>query len=234
MTMSNQGSDNVSSKLSQQYAWRLQGLDEKEASAGTAQGIVVVEEAAEAEDVAAADGESPLDEFQQYALQPGLVDEVAALTDEAWGLSAASSTDAQQELTETLIGQASSSPVLIAKLSVKHPLQTVRLLRLARRYHRVLDASVQDQLSEMCLFASFTHPETTELLVELAQAGELEFAHRLGFAFRSLEPDDETPQSPAFLEYHQLTARLCAIIDNEAASWDSRALATEWLLLSCT
>lgn len=232
--MSNQGSDNVSSKLSQQYAWRLQGLDEKEASAGTAQGIVVVEEAAEAEDVAAADGESPLDELQQYALQPGLVDEVAALTDEAWGLSAASSTDAQQELTETLIGQASSSPVLIAKLSVKHPLQTVRLLRLVRRYHRVLDASVQDQLSEMCLFASFTHPETTELLVELAQAGELEFAHRLGFALRALEPDDETPQSPALLEYHQLTPRLCAIIDNEAASWDSRALATEWLLLSCT
>ena len=64
--------------------------------------------------------------------------------------------------------------------------------------------------------------------------GELEFAHRLGFALSALESDDHTPQSQAFLEYHQLTARMCAIIDNEAASWDSRALATEWLLLSCT
>jgi hypothetical protein len=62
MTMSNQGSDNVSSKLSLQYAWRLPSLEEKEASAGTAQGIVVVEEAAAQEEEAAAaqDGQLPM------------------------------------------------------------------------------------------------------------------------------------------------------------------------------
>ena len=239
--MSDQGSDQVSPKLSPQYAWRVQGLG-NDKSLTQSSGIVVIEEdaaeaalAAEMGLEAAADTATStvLDSQEANRMWFAPAEEISALTDKAWSLSRSADSDAA-ELTERLIAQATESPFLMTALSVAHPLQTVRLLRLALRYYQTLGESAHSQMLALCLPAHLTHPETTELLIEVAQAGDQDFGHWLGFPLSADSHDDDQPEPMTFLEYSHLTPRLCEIIDNEQSSWESRELATEWLLLSCT
>ncbi len=239
--MSDQGSDQVSPKLSPQYAWRVQGLG-NDKSLTQSSGIVVIEEDAAEAALAAEMGlesaedtatSTVLDSQEANRLWFAPAEEISALTDKAWSLSRSADSDAA-ELTERLIAQATESPFLMTALSVAHPLQTVRLLRLALRYYQTLGESAHSQMLALCLPAHLTHPETTELLIEVAQAGDQDFGHWLGFPLSADSHDDDQPEPMTFLEYFHLTPRLCEIIDSEKASWESRELATEWLLLSCT
>ena len=239
--MSDQGSDQVSPKLSPQYAWRVQGLG-NDKSLTQSSGIVVIEEDAAEAALAAEMGlesaedtatSTVLDSQEANRLWFAPAEEISALTDKAWSLSRSADSDAA-ELTERLIAQATESPFLMTALSVAHPLQTVRLLRLALRYYQTLGESAHSQMLALCLPAHLTHPETTELLIEVAQAGDQDFGHWLGFPLSADSHDNDQPEPMTFLEYSHLTPRLCEIIDNEQSSWESRELATEWLLLSCT
>ena len=240
--MSDQGSDQVSSKLSAQYAWRLPGAFVDQVSTG-ASGIVVIEEDAAEEALAAELGSPPPEESvggQAFDVQEARrlwfapAEEIAALTEKAWALSNQTDLHSQRELTERLISLATESPFVMTALSVAHPLQAVRLLRLALLHYRELGESAHGQMMALCLPVHLTHPETAELLIEVAQAGDREFADWLGFPLSAASHDDDAPEPMTFLEYCHMTPRLCAIIDSEQARWESRELATEWLLLSCT
>lgn len=194
------------------------------------------------------DGPDEIDPSEARRLWFSQAEEIAALVDQAWELptsgppeSAAAAaptapSDApQRDATGRVIALATGSPFLMTALSLAHPLQTVRLLRLALRHHRALGEPVQRQMLSLCLPTHLSHPETADLLVEVAQGGATDFARWLGFPLSARGTVEEGENEPlTFLEYGHLTPRLCQIIDDPDASWDSRELATEWLLLSCT
>ena len=109
---SDQGNDQISPKLSAQYAWRVSGLgDAKSASAAT--GIVVIEEdaaeAALAAELSASsdddDATEPteLNSEEAYKLLFVPAEEIAALTDQVWNLDSSDGFDRQLELTKRLI-----------------------------------------------------------------------------------------------------------------------------------
>lgn len=248
--MSPKDTDRVNPRLQRQYAWRLQ-LDAGELAASSGAGAIVVADAAaetegEAADsdldahvaavrraaagvsgAATASGEAdePLDDCDQAFAQAR---ELADLVDRTWALEVP---ELQAKVASKIFAVATRSSVALAALSITHPQSVVRLLRLLARFYRRLGSDPSQQVMAICLPVSLNHPDTTELLLDVATSGDVEFARWVGFPLSALTLE---AGDLSLLEHARFTPRLCEILDDERASWESRELATEWLLISCT
>ena len=99
----------------------------------------------------------------------------------------------------------------------KWPVQAVRLLRLLLRYAPTLTPRQREQLLRVTAFVPLDHPETADLLVEVARAGD-----RL--MCRALFSEDDWV--PAVGDEKALVARLADVVD-EGPTYASRLVAIE-------
>jgi len=148
------------------------------------------------------------------------VAELAAGVDRAWAL-----TDGprQLEATARLLREASAMGMRLVAIHNQHPLQSVRLGRLAVRHFDRLRPPQRQAAANAMLWLDFEHPETVELLVEIARAGAR--AQRLVCPLSLALEVDEGPLSRRFPE---ASARLARVLD-EGPSWTARTIALEWL-----
>lgn len=204
--MSNQ--DEINPRRARQYAWRY----------------ALTEPLDEEPDSAEPEPDSGTDTDTDRSLE---LAELAAQIEQTWAISDPA---AQQHATVALLRSAAESEETLITLSVFSSLAAMRLLRLAQRHYRALGAEADELMPQLCLFASFDHPEAAELLLDIARAGDRRFVRWLELP---LTASFQTSGPGASLQQTQLCIRLCALLDEEF-SWASRELALDWLFLDCT
>ena len=140
--------------------------------------------------------------------------ELAGRIDFAWALPFC---ELQAVATARLARRANALSLRLCALS---PLPSVRLARLFVRHFARLPHAAKTAASDACLWLQLTHPETTDLLVEIAEAGNLKLALRLFMEEDSLElvPCRE-----------DLGVRLGRILDGDATNPSSCVIALDWL-----
>ncbi|HEX3345156.1 MAG TPA: hypothetical protein VHS09_11320 [Polyangiaceae bacterium] len=208
--------DEIDATLAKHFAWSYVPAEETAQvddrlraaeSAAAAQGTPPVAE----EPVREAQDDQAMEEFRarsRAACKP-----LALATAEAW----ADTDDEQRYLAvKKLLARSHRLGVEIVGLQ-EWPVESVRLLRLLLQYGPRMTRRQRERVASVACLVPLDHPETAELLVEIARAGDAEMADAL-FA------DDEW--TPEVGDEEALVARLADVVD-DGPSHASRAVAIE-------
>lgn len=232
--------DEVDRQLAQKYAWTLAvptGPIQIEEPRGRAR-PEEPSDAADETDVAP-DGESDLASWRETSITA--CEALAAAVDRVWAMAEArdpresqragdpADPRAQEQAALPLLEHASTLGFSLTAL-VRHPRQGVRLVRLLHRYRESLPEESRDALAAATLWLRFEHPETAELLIEVAAAGDSWLAGRLALPLSSLRREHG---ARPFADHPDFVHRLVEILST-GPSWDSREIALGWLELSCS
>ena len=210
--------DEIDSTLAKHFAWsyvppeqtaqvdeRLRAAEAAAAAAERALAPVAEEPAREPQD------EQALEEFRarsRAACKP-----VALATAEVW-----SEVDGEKrfQAAKRLLARTHRLGVEVVGMQ-EWPIESVRLLRLLLQYAPRMTRRQREHVASVSSLMPLDHPETAELLVEIARAGDAEMADAL-FA------DDEW--TPEVGDEDALVARLADVVD-DGPSHASRAVAIE-------
>jgi hypothetical protein len=155
--------------------------------------------------------EQALEEFRarsRAACRP-----LALATAEAW---AESEHETRFQAVKRLLARSHRLGVEVVGMQ-EWPIESVRLLRLLLQYAPRMTRRQRERVASVASLMPLDHPETAELLVEIARAGDAEMAHAL-FA------DDEW--TPEVGDEDALVARLADVVD-DGPSHTSRAVAID-------
>jgi hypothetical protein len=210
--------DEIDATLAKHFAWsyvppeetaqvdeRLRAAEAAAAAAARAAVPVAEEPAREPQD------EQALEEFRarsRAACKP-----VALATAEAW---AEVDTEKRFQGVKRLLARSHRLGVEVVGMQ-EWPVESVRLLRLLLQYAPRMTRRQRERVASVSSLMPLDHPETAELLVEIARAGDAEMADAL-FA------DDEW--TPEVGDEEALVARLADVVD-DGPSHTSRAVAIE-------
>lgn len=150
---------------------------------------------------------------------------LAERTEKVWALPAPEQPEAAVEL----LTHAGSLGFSLTAL-VRHPRAAARLVRLLLRYRDRLQPESLDPLSTATLWLRFEHPETGELLIDVARSGDSWLAARLNLPLISAQ--EEQGERP-FADYPGFVPRLVEILTT-STSWSAREIAVTWLDLCCS
>lgn len=229
--------DEVDRRLAQKYAWTLAvptgpvQIEERRGGARTDEPPGGPGEIDEAPD---SDGE--LASWRETSI--AACEALAAAVDRVWAIATSpdsldardsSPSRAQEQAALPLLEHASTLGFALTAL-IRHPRQGVRLVRLLHRYRQSLPQETRDALAAVTLWLRLEHPETAELLIEIASAGDSWLAGRLALPLSSLQR--EHGDRP-FADYPDFVPRLVEIL-SAGPSWDARVIALGWLELSCS
>lgn len=231
--------DEVDRRLAQKYAWKL----------AVPTGPIQIEEPRSArsadpsgepgETEGALDGDGDLSGWRETSM--AACEALAAAVDRVWAVAGpqdpgdsggsweSSAPRAQEQAALPLLEHASTLGFALTAL-VRYPRQGVRLVRLLHRYRERLPEETRDALGAATLWLRFEHPETAELLIEVATAGDSWLAGRLALPLLSLRR--EHGDRP-FADYPDFVPRLAEIL-SAGPSWGAREIALDWLELSCS
>jgi hypothetical protein len=210
--------DEIDATLAKLFAWsyvppeQTAQVDEKlraaeAASAAAARPAVPV---AEEPPRAAPHDEQALEEFRarsRAACKP-----LALATAEAW---ADADGETRFSAVKRLLARSHRLGVEVVGMQ-EWPIESVRLLRLLVHYAPRMTRRQRERVASVACLMPLDHPETAELLVEIARAGDAEMAHAL-FA------DEGTPEVG---DEDALVARLADVVD-DGPSHSSRAVAID-------
>ncbi len=168
-------------------------------------------------DTGASDDDDDIGELSEEAFQ--ICETIAFGVDRAWTLPPAQ----QAEAAATLLLRAEALGMGYCAM-VDHPLQSVRLLRLAARCAGALPEEAREAARNVVLWFDFAHPEIVDLLVETAEAEDIGLGDALGFAFHIRREKD-------LFRSGEASARLAKLLD-ESPSFVTRRLAGDWLRLA--
>lgn len=216
-------SDALDRRRAAAYAWgqvpSSDGDDDEDAGGDLADG-----ERADASD-AVAGGDLPLWTGDENDI--GRLDEeafricetIAIGVDRAWALPPGQ----QAELASTLLLRADAIGMGYCAM-VDHPLQSVRLLRLAVRCGGALSDEAREAACNVVLWVDFAHPEVVDLLVETAEAEDMKLCDALGFVLHVRRDKDLFRSGDA-------SVRLARLLD-EGPTTTTRRIAASWLYLA--
>jgi hypothetical protein len=126
---------------------------------------------------------------------------IAFAVSEAWSLA---STDERLAAVKRLLGRATRLGVQITGM-LHWPVEGVRLLRLLVQHAGQMTRRQRERASSVCSLVPLDHPETAELLVEIARTGNAELCD-------ALFSDDEW--TPEVGDERALVARLADVVDD--------------------
>lgn len=224
-------SDELNVELARLYAWKL----------GTSNAPLQIEDhtvtapksAAPAPESAlpVLDDESP--SAEQLALQRSAARAAAAELAETIErlyarppAEAAASTLAELERLLMTIGEAGLSMVALGR----YPRAFLRLARLCNRHWEALPEATREQTASAFFWMPFDHPEATELLVELAEAGNWALSQRLALRLAVNDPEPDGERLPGFQGL--LSRRLLELLrraDSLPHPNVTRLLVVDWL-----
>lgn len=224
--------DEVDRQLARQYAWTL----------AVPSGPIQIEEARggarsdEKDGDGDPDGDGDLGSWRETSM--AACEALAAAVERVWAMAqprqpreprGAPDPRAQEQAALPLLEHASTLGFALTGL-VRYPRQGVRLVRLLHRYRESLSEETRDSLAAATLWLRFEHPETAELLIEVASAGDTWLASRLALPLSSLRREHG---GRPFADYPDFVPRLVEIL-SAGSSWSSREIALDWLELSCS
>lgn len=227
--------DEVDRQLARQYAWTLE----------VPSGPIQIEEprgharSDEDDGDGAPDGDGDLGSWRERSM--AACEALAAAVERVWALVEPRQPRQPQEprdAPDLRAGEQAALPLLEHASTlgfaltglVRYPRQAVRLVRLLHRYRASLPEETRDSLAAATLWLRFEHPETAELLIEVAAAGDSWLASRLALPLSSLRREHG---GRPFADYPDFVPRLVAIL-SAGPSWSSREIALGWLELSCS
>lgn len=163
------------------------------------------------------EGEDDIGELDEEAFR--ICETIAIGVDRAWTLPPGQ----QAELASTLLLRAEALGMGYCAM-VDHPLQSVRLLRMAVRCGGALSEEAREAACNVVLWVDFVHPEVVDLLVETAEAEDLKLCEALGFALHVRRDKDLFRSGDA-------SARLARLLD-AGPTTTTRRIAADWLRLA--
>lgn len=221
-------SDELDRAGSAAYAWRLYPPGDAVPALDAAPADEDTEDSAPAQDLVPppwltpapheSGDERELDEWRRKVSYGAAA--LADAVDRAWTMSP----DPQLAAVTALLSEAEQLGIGLCAM-MDHPLQSVRLLRLAVRWMARLSPDAQQTAGFAASWLDFEHPEVIDLLVEVALAEQAAFGGSLMIAFVTSERGKRLARVPG------ASSRFARLLD-EGPSNITRRVATDWLRLA--